>query len=105
MPIRIMLGDDHRILRAGLKTLLTTDPNIEVVGEATNGDEVIQVAQELSPDIILLDISMPGTDGMEVIRQINQTLPKTRVLILTMHEDNALLQEFLRAGAFGYIIK
>lgn len=100
-----MLADDHRILRSGLKSLLTTDPNIVVVGEATNGDEAIQIAQELSPDIILLDISMPGTDSVAVIRRIKQIQPDTRVLILTMHEDSALLQEFIRAGAAGYIIK
>ena len=105
MPIRILIVDDHRILRAGLKTLLGTDANLEVVGEATNGQEAVQAAQALAPDILLMDISMPETDTLEVTRALLQANPALRVLILTMHEDRALLQEYLRAGVSGYIVK
>jgi two-component system, NarL family, response regulator NreC len=105
MSIRIIIADDHQILRAGLKTLLQADLNLEVVAEATNGDEAILIAEEFKPDIALMDISMPGTDSLQVTRQLVKTLPETRILMLTMHEDCALLREFLSAGASGYIIK
>ena len=105
MSIRVLIVDDHRILRAGLRTLLNADTNIEVIGEATNGDEAILSAQELRPDIVLMDISMPGMNTLDVVRQLVHTLPSTRILMLTMHEDTALMQEYIRAGASGYIIK
>jgi two-component system response regulator NreC len=105
MSIRILIVDDHRILRAGLKTLLQPDPNLEVVGEATNGDDAVLAAQALKPDIVLLDINMPGLTALEVTRRLSGAMNGTRVLILTMHEDSALLQEYIRAGASGYIIK
>jgi two-component system, NarL family, response regulator NreC len=105
MSIRILIVDDHRILRAGLKTLLNPDSNIEVVGEATCGEQAIQLTQEIKPEIVLMDIGMPGIDALEVVRTITQTIPETRVLMLTMHEDSALVQEYIRAGASGYIIK
>jgi two-component system response regulator NreC len=105
MPIRILIADDHQILRAGLKTLLNADPNLEVVGEATTGEEAIQMTQALSPDIVLMDISMPETNGSEATRIIAQTMPNSRILMLTMHEDFAILKEYMNAGASGYIIK
>lgn len=105
MATRIVIADDHRIMRAGLKSLLCFDETFEVVGEATNGDEVLQVAQSLHPDIVLMDIGMPGNENLEALRQVVQNVPQTRVLILTMHDDLALLQECLRSGASGYIIK
>jgi two-component system response regulator NreC len=105
MPIRILIADDHRLLRAGLRTLLSVDTNIEVVAEATNGAEAVKAAQDYCPDIILMDISMPETDSLEAVRTILVNSPGIRVLMLTMHEDSALLQEYLRAGASGYIIK
>ncbi|HEX2981122.1 MAG TPA: response regulator transcription factor [Anaerolineaceae bacterium] len=105
MSIRILIADDHRILRAGLKTFLTTDPNLEVVGEATNGEETIRAARTTRPDIVLMDMSMPDTDGLETLSSLRREAPDSRVLVLTMHEDNALLQETLRSGAAGYIIK
>jgi len=105
MSIRIVIADDHRILRAGLKTLLSTDSNLEVVGEAANFEETIQRAQELHPDIVIMDIGMPGMDGLAALPLLLQGAPQTRVLMLTMHEDNAILQAYLRAGASGYIIK
>ncbi len=105
MSIRIVIADDHRILRAGLKTLLNSDPNLQVVGEATNGEEALEVVQTLQPDILMMDVGMPGNENLEATRQIIAAVPATRVLMLTMHEDGALLQECLRAGAKGYIIK
>jgi two-component system response regulator NreC len=100
-----MIVDDHRILRAGLKTLLSSDPNLIVVAEASDGTEAIQLLQEVRPDILLMDIGMPGMDALEATRQIAQIATDTRILILTMHEDSALLQAYLQAGASGYIIK
>lgn len=105
MSIRILIADDHRILRAGLKSLLCAEPNLEVVGEATNGQELQETALELCPDIILMDISMPDTDSLEMVPRLVQQLPDTKILMLTMHEDSTLVQEYLRAGACGYIIK
>jgi len=105
MPIRIVIADDHRILRAGLRTLLNADPNLDVVGEATNSQEALDAVRELHPDILLMDIGMPGPDALSATRQVVQEAPDTRVLMLTMHEDGALMQEYLRSGASGYIIK
>ena len=105
MAIRIVIADDHRILRAGLITLLSADPNLQVVGEATNGDEALATARKLRPDIIMMDIGMPGNETLEATRQVIASVPETRVLMLTMHEDTSLLQECLRAGVYGYIIK
>jgi len=105
MSIRILIADDHRLLRAGLKSLLNSETGLEVVGEATCGSEVIELAQTLTPDIILLDISMPDTDALATTRRLLEVSPISKVLMLTMHEDTALMQEYLRAGASGYIIK
>lgn len=105
MAIRILIADDHRIMRAGLKSLLNSDANLEVVGEATTGEEALQAVAQLRPDIALMDIGMPGNEGLEATREVIQSMPQTRVLMLTMHEDSAMLQECLRAGASGYIIK
>lgn len=105
MPIRILIVDDHRILRAGLKTLFSSDPNLEVIGEAANGEEAVMMSQEMRPNVILMDIAMPGLDALEATRQLVESLPDTRVLILTMHEDSSLVQAYLNAGASGYIIK
>ncbi len=105
MSIRILIADDHGVLRAGLRALLNAEPDLEVVGEAADGHQTLRLARELSPDVVLLDISMPGPGGIEVTRQVKQVLPNTRVLILTVHEDESLLREAIRAGAAGYIIK
>ena len=105
MSIRVLIVDDHRILRAGLRTLLNADTNIEVIGEATNGDEAILSAQEHRPEIVLMDIGMPGLNTLDAVRQLVKILPDTRILMLTMHEDTAMMQEYIRAGASGYIIK
>ncbi len=105
MPIRILIADDHNVLRAGLRALLSTEPDFDVIGEAANGAETLRVAQEVTPDVVLLDISMPNMGGLEVTWRLKELLPATRVLILTMHEDESLLQEAIRAGAAGYIVK
>ena len=105
MAIRIIIADDHGIMRAGLKSLLSADPNMQVVGEAVNGEETLRLVNELKPNITIMDIGMPGNEGLEATRQVIQSSPSTKVIMLTMHEDGAVLQECLRAGAAGYIIK
>jgi len=105
MPIQILIADDHGVLRAGLRTLLNAEPNLEVIAEASDGNDVLRLASELHPDIVLLDISMPGPGGIEVTRRLKEALPELRVLILTAHEDESLLREAVQAGAAGYIIK
>ena len=105
MPIQILIADDHGVLRAGLRTLLNAEPNLEVIAEASDGNDVLRLASELRPDIVLLDISMPGPGGIEVTRRLKEALPELRVLILTAHEDESLLREAVQAGAAGYIIK
>jgi two-component system response regulator NreC len=103
--IRVLLADDHTILRAGLKMMLNIQPDIEVIGEASDGKQAIAEAQRLSPDVILMDITMPECNGIEATRQVKRILPDTRVLVLTMHENEEYLFQVLRAGASGYILK
>jgi CheY-like chemotaxis protein len=105
MAVSIVIADDHGVLRAGLRTLLGAEPDFKVVGEAASGEEALRVALERRPDIILLDVSMPGVGGLEATKMLKEKLPKTHVLILTVHEDETLLREAIRAGASGYIIK
>ena len=105
MPIRILIADDHGVIRAGLCALLAGFPDISVVGEASDGGEAIAKAVELQPDIVLMDLSMPNIGGIEATRQLLQGETNIRVLILTVHEDESLLKEVVRAGASGYIVK
>ncbi len=105
MPIRILIADDHGVLRAGLRVLLNAEPDMQVVGEAAGGHETLRLASALRPDVVLLDLSMPDLGGIEVTRRVRAALPETRVLILTVHEDERLLREAIRAGAVGYIVK
>ncbi len=105
MPIRILIADDHGVLRAGLTAILGDEPDLEVVGEATTGEEALHLAAQLKPDIVLMDISMPEPGGLEATRCFTEQLPDIRVLILTMHEDNGLVREAIRLGASGYILK
>jgi len=105
MPIRLLIADDHGVLRAGLRALLNAEPEFEVVGEAETGEEALHMAESLRPDVVLLDVSMPGLSGIEVTREMRARFPDMRVLILTVHEDETLLREALRAGAAGYIVK
>jgi two-component system response regulator NreC len=103
--IRVLIVDDHTILRAGLRMLLNAHPDIEVVGEASDGKAAIGATQRLLPDVVLMDIAMPECNGIEATRQIKRLLPETRVLVLTMHENEEYLFQVLRAGASGYILK
>jgi two-component system response regulator NreC len=103
--IHVLIVDDHTILRAGLRMLLNAHPDIEVVGEASDGNQAVLSAQRLQPDVILMDIAMPECNGIEATRQIKRLLPETRVLVLTMHENEEYLFQVLRAGASGYILK
>ena len=104
MP-RILITDDHAIVRTGLRTLLTAEPGMELVGEASGGFEAIELAEKVRPEVLLLDLSMPDLDGIQVTRALKAKLPDLRILILTVHEDQALLREAIRAGASGYIVK
>jgi len=105
MTIRVLLADDHILLRAGLRALLQAGSQLEVVGEASDGNEALRMAQQLRPDVVIMDVSMPGCGGIEATRLLTQTVPGVHVLILTLHEDSSLLQEALRVGASGYILK
>ncbi|MFN8557369.1 MAG: response regulator transcription factor [Dehalococcoidia bacterium] len=104
-PIRVMLADDHAVLRAGLRALLNAEPDIEVVGEAGDGQEAVALAERLKPDIVVMDITMPRMDGLMATRQIAARLPETRVLILTMHTEDQYLLQVLEAGGAGYVLK
>jgi len=103
--ITVLLADDHRVLREGIRSLLEKAPDIEVVGEAGDGGEAVVKAQQLAPDVVLMDITMPGVNGLEATRQIKASRPGTNVLILTMHESNQYISQFLRSGASGYVLK
>ncbi len=105
MAIRILIADDHGVLRAGLRALLNGIENLTVVGEAASGEEAVRLATTLAPDVILLDIVMSGLSGIEITRHLKQAAPKSRVLILTLHEDLGLMREAIRAGASGYVTK
>lgn len=103
--IRILIADDHGVLRAGLRVLLNAETDLEVVGEAGDGSEAMAKARELQPDVILLDVTMPGTGGLQAIQHIRKASPASRILILSMHDDESYLREALRAGASGYALK
>lgn len=105
MPIRTLIADDHGVMRAGLRAILEDEPELEVVGEAANGEEALHLAGKYLPDIVLLDIGMPGMDGIEVTRRLVKLSPQIRVLILSVYEDESLLREALKAGASGYVVK
>lgn len=104
-PIRIFLADDHAVLRAGLKSLLNAEPDMEVVGEAGDGDTCVQTVAALTPDVILLDVNMPHCNGLEALPEIRRRTPASRILILTMHDDAEYLRKALSLGSAGYILK
>jgi DNA-binding NarL/FixJ family response regulator len=103
--ITIVLADDHVLLRSGLKLLLEREPLFKVVGEASDGEEALKVLQEKKPDIIILDISMPNIDGIECIKEIKSRGLKTKIIVLTMHDDENYIKEVMRAGAVAYVQK
>ncbi len=103
--IRILLVEDHTIVRKGLCSLLDSDPGIEVIGESENGIDALKKAEELQPDIIVMDIAMPGLNGLEATKQIKKRFPKIKILVLTMHENEEYILQTLQAGALGYLIK
>jgi len=105
MSIRILIADDHGVLRAGLRALLNTEPDMEVIGEATDGEEVIHQVSTLNPDVVLMDLSMPKIGGIQATQQLKEKYPDISVLILTVHDDDSLLHEAIRSGASGYILK
>jgi DNA-binding NarL/FixJ family response regulator len=103
--IRVLIADDHAVLRAGLRLLIGAESDMEVVGEAADGAEAVQRAHTTTPDVVLLDLSMPGGRGTQTIGEVVQLTPRPRVLVLTMHDDAASMQAALLAGASGYIVK
>jgi two-component system, NarL family, response regulator LiaR len=105
MPIRIVLADDHSVVRQGLRLFLKFDPDLEVVGEASDGAEALQLAHELHPDVVLMDLLMPGMDGITATAAIRREVPDTEVLALTSVLEDALVVGAVRAGAIGYLLK
>ena len=103
--IRVLIADDHTIVRSGVRLLLEGEPDIDVGGEALNGREALQLAAELQPNVILMDIAMPEIDGLEATRQIKDRWPQIEVLVLTMHRSEEYFFEMLRNGASGYVLK
>ena len=104
-PARVLLADDHAVLRAGLRLLLTSTNEYEVVGEASSGTETLSLAEQLQPDLILLDLSMPALGGLDALPTLRKLVPAARVLILTMHDDPQYLRQALKQGASGYVLK
>lgn len=105
MPTRIILADDHQIVREGLATLLEQEGDMRVVGTAADGRTAVKLSAELSPDVVVLDVGMPGLNGIDAARQIAAAQPTTKILALSMHSDRRFVLEMLRAGASGYLLK
>ena len=103
--IRLMIADDHKLFREGIKALLAVTEDIEIVGEAEDGDSALQISQELQPDVILMDINMPGLNGIQATEKILEKQPLTRIIMLTMLEDDASVFNAMRVGARGYLLK
>src|ERR1700680_2833831 len=104
-PLRILIADDHDLLRRGVRALLQTHAGWEICGEATTGREAVPKAEELKPDIVILDISMPDLNGVEAARRIRKVSANTEVLVLSMHYSDQLIREIVDAGVRGYIVK
>lgn len=104
-PVRVALADDHPLIRQGLSAMLRDSPDVEVVGEAQDGTELLQIVATHRPDVVVVDIRMPGMDGLEAVRQIRDRFPDVRALMLTVHDEEAYVYEAVRAGATGYLLK
>lgn len=102
---RVLIADDHAIVRTGLRALLKSEPSLQLVGEATGGYEAIEMVADYQPDILVLDLSMPDLDGIAVTKKLKPAYPDLKILILTIHEDDALLREVIKSGASGYVLK
>jgi DNA-binding NarL/FixJ family response regulator len=103
--IHILLADDHAVVRQGFKMILAAQPDMEIVGEAGNGREALDLAGQLQPDVIVMDVAMPELNGIEATRRVADVSPRSRVLALSMHKDSVYVREILRAGARGYLLK
>jgi len=103
--IRILLADDHAVVRQGFRMILSAHPDLEIVGEAGNGREAVALADELQPDVVVMDVAMPELNGIEATRRITTASPRTRVLALSMYKDSVYVREILRAGARGFLLK
>jgi len=103
--IRILLADDHSVVRQGFRLILSSQPDIEVIGEACNGREAVELAAQLQPDVVVMDVAMPELNGIEATRRIGEAASRTRVLALSMHKEAVYVREILRAGARGYLLK
>ncbi|KUO72459.1 MAG: two-component system response regulator [Desulfosporosinus sp. BRH_c37] len=103
--LRILLGDDHAVLRAGLRVLLNLEEDFEVVGEAADGEEVLRMVEKTLPDLVLLDLTMPKLSGLECIERILEKYSLTKILVLTMHDDEEYMKAVIRAGGKGYVLK
>jgi two-component system, NarL family, response regulator NreC len=105
MTISIILADDHPVVRQGMQALLEAEPDFSVIGEAGDGLESVRLVEKLRPDVLVLDLMMPGLSGLEVLRIIRKRSPRTRVVVLSMHENNAFVAEALKNGASAYVLK
>jgi DNA-binding NarL/FixJ family response regulator len=103
--IRILLADDHAVVRQGFKMILDAQADMEIVGEAANGRQAVDLAEQLRPDVVVMDVSMPELNGIEATRRLASSLPRARVVALSMHKDSVYVREILRAGARGYLLK
>jgi DNA-binding NarL/FixJ family response regulator len=103
--IRILLADDHAVVRQGFQKILSEQPDMEIVGEAGNGREAVELAASLKPDVVVMDVAMPEMNGIEATRRLMAAQPHTRVVALSMHKDSVYVRETLRAGARGYLLK
>ena len=105
VSIRLLIADDHALVRSGLRSMLQREPGIEIVGEARNGREAVELCCSLRPDLVLMDVRMPEMDGLEATRAVKRELPETGVLMVTMHENRDYMLEATKAGAAGYVLK
>jgi len=105
MTIRILVVDDHPVVRHGLRTLLSDRPEWEIIDEAEDGIQAVEKANRLHPDVVIIDVTMPGMDGLEACRRIRKSIPRPEVLFVTRHDSSQMMQEAVNAGAKGYVVK